>query len=92
MIGEAVDTATVLYDALMQWLIVLATVASILAIAAVACGAWGIRAVMERLDGRETAEQAAQAPQGRRDAHSTPRGRRIPSWAHEQPTTYEEAA
>lgn len=95
LIIDAIDTATTLMDAFVQWLIVLAVTGSILVIAAVACGAWGIRAVMEALNARERDGQPGQAPREPCNPPGSPQrrtGRRTPTWAHSQPLDYEEAA
>lgn len=92
---EAVDTALALADTVWQWLVVLSTVAAILLLAVCAGCAWAVDAAWEWLSGpwraadgpdEETEpDEAPEAPDGRT-------GRRVPSWAHEQPVDYKEAA
>lgn len=86
----------------------LAFVAVVIAVAALACGHQGadwpltgtwrrVRAAWARARGCAPAWRPHRASRGSRDA-DTPerpaerRTRPRPSWAHEQPTTYEEAA
>lgn len=89
---EAVDAAIRLGWALAGWLVFLATVAAILLLAAIATGAWAVDTVLDRLCGRREASDAPEAEPEPDDGPKPPHGRRRPTWAHEQPTTYEEAA
>ena len=95
MIAEAIDTALTIGYALAGWVIFGATVAAILALAAIACGAWGVRALWRRC----APVSRPQEPPGESSAATPPPGpaqsrtaRRTPSWAHNQPLDYEEAA
>ncbi|MGW0837497.1 hypothetical protein [Streptomyces prunicolor] len=87
---EAVDTALALWHAVVGWMICLAAIGSILVIAAVACGVWGWTGVTGAQDGAEDgAEVSGGAPEP--DEAPEPAQRRTrPSWACEQPTTYDD--
>lgn len=79
---------------------VLAYLALVIAIPALLCGhcgedwpltgacRWAWKTARRALYGRRRPEQASRAP----DSTESPQRRSRPSWAHEQPTTYEEAA
>jgi hypothetical protein len=89
---EAVDTAITLGRWFVGWLIVGAVMASILTLAAIATSAWAVDVVLDRLYGRRRGVDAPETEPEPDDTPEPPRGRRRPTWADEQPTTYEEAA
>lgn len=92
LLTEAIDTAITLGWSLLGWIIFLAAVGSILTLAAIATGAYGVRAVWRCATGPSWALGRIRARICAATRTRRSHGRTRPSWAHEQPTTYEEAA
>lgn len=92
LLTEAIDTAVRLFYAGAAWFALMAVVVGIVVAAVVvivsAIGRWAWKTARRALRAPLADERAPQPPE------STPSSQRRsrPSWAHEQPTTYEEAA
>lgn len=102
LLTEAIDAAVRLFYAGAGWLLLCAVVAT-LALYAVAVIAWAVVRAGRRTASAAWARAHGCAPTGAPhspscdsrdagDAPKPPQRRSRPSWAHEQPTTYEEAA
>lgn len=81
---EVIDTAGVLLDAILWWIVIAAFVATVCIYTAVLTGAWAWRAVRR---GHTPASPPQPVPCGSCDAGTPPRpagARTAPSWAHDK--------
>lgn len=99
MIAEAVDTAITLGWALAAWIVLVSLAAALALHTVIAVVWWAGRTTWRALRGPRRGLQAPRSPSRDSSAAGTPerppqsRSRRpVPSWAHTQPYTYEEAA
>jgi hypothetical protein len=85
LLFEVIDTAEVMADAILAWIIAAAFVATVVVYTLILTGAWAWHAVRRRSMGSLADEQAPQAP----ESTPTPQRRTAPAWAHAE---HEEAA
>jgi hypothetical protein len=77
LLFEVIDTAAVMADAILAWIVVAAFVATVVVYTLVLTGAWAWRAVRRGSAAPLPAEQAPQAP----ESTPTPQRRTAPAWA-----------
>lgn len=95
---DAAAAYTAVYEAIVAWLQVAATAAVIVVVSTALLIAPPTRARDEAQQGTGEPHEvsgdsrAAEGTPEPRDARTGPRGRRAPTWAHQQPINHEEAA
>jgi ABC-type transport system involved in Fe-S cluster assembly fused permease/ATPase subunit len=78
LLVEVIDTAEVMADAILAWIVAAAFVATVVVYTLVLTGAWAWRAARRRSTGSLAASQPADAPIPPRTAERPT----APSWAH----------
>lgn len=78
LLFEVIDTAAVMADAILAWIVAAAFVVTVGLYTAVLTGAWAWRAARRGVTGSLAAEQPAPDP----ESTPTPQRRTGPAWAH----------
>lgn len=81
LLVEVIDTAGVILDAILWWIVVAGFVITVCVYTAVLTGAWAIRGARRALSGHLTASPPPEAP----DFIPAPTKPTVPAWARTQP-------